>query len=49
MKKVFSIENVVEVTLKGLAVICIHLLAFGIAFVIYKLASGTAGSVNIGV
>jgi len=49
MKKVFSIENVVEVTLKALAVACTGLLAFGIAFIIYKLATGTAGSVNIGV
>jgi len=49
MKKVFSIENVAEVTLKALAVACTGLLVFGIAFIIYKLATGTAGPVNIGV
>lgn len=49
MKKVFSIENVVEVTLKALAVACTGLLAFGIAFVIYKIATGTAGAIYVGV
>ncbi len=49
MKKVFSIENVVEVTLKALAVACTGLLAFGIAFIVYKLATGTTGAVYIGV
>ena len=49
MKKVFSIENVVEGTLKALAVACTGLLAFGIAFIIYKLATGTTGAVYIGV
>ena len=49
MKKVFSIENVVEGTLKALAVACTGLLAFGIAFIVYKLATGTTGAVNIGV
>ena len=49
MKKVFSIENVAEVTLKALAVACTGLLAFGIAFIVYKLATGTVGNVYIGV
>jgi len=49
MKKVFSIENVVEGTLKALAVACTWLLAFCIAFIIYKLAMGTTGAVYIGV
>ena len=49
MKKVFSIENVVDKSLKALAFACTGLLVFAIAFVIYKLVTGTAGSVNIGV
>ena len=49
MKKVFSIENVVEKTLKALAFACTGLLVFGIAFIIYKLVTGTAGAVYIGV
>jgi hypothetical protein len=49
MKKVFSLENVVEGTLKALAFMCTGLLVFGIAFIIYKLATGTTGAVCIGV
>lgn len=49
MKKVFSLENVVEGTLKALAFMCTGLLAFGIAFIIYKLVTGSAGPVYIGV
>jgi hypothetical protein len=49
MKKVFSLENVVEGTLKALAFMCTGLLVFGIAFIIYKLATGTTGAVCIGI
>jgi hypothetical protein len=49
MKKVFNLENVVEGTLKALAFMCTGLLAFGIAFIIYKLATGSTGPVYIGV
>jgi hypothetical protein len=49
MKKVFSLENVVEGTLKALTFMCTGLLAFGIAFIIYKLATGSTGAVYIGV
>jgi hypothetical protein len=49
MKKVFSIENVVAVTLKALAVACTGLFVFGIAFIVYKLVTGTTGAVYIGV
>jgi hypothetical protein len=49
MKKVFKLENVVEGTLKALAIACSGLLAFGIAFIIYKLVTGSTGAVYIGV
>lgn len=49
MKKVFSIENVVEKTLTALAFACTGLVAFGIAFIVYKLVTGTAGPVCVGI
>jgi len=49
MKKVFSLEKLADGVANAVGYALLGIVVFAIAFIVYKLATGTAGVVSIGV